>query len=130
MGIQAVGIYLRVLREVRDIGRIPLAQELGIDDQQIERLEKGLAAPQSPFLFLLIQALQGDVDQVAELMLDPEATEETARQYALARATQRRHQETHLAHWDQLLAQIQTDPQKWERLLRYARRLRAVEPPA
>jgi len=128
MSTEAVGIYMRVLREVRDIGRIPLAQELGIDSQQIERLEKGMATPLSSFLFVLNQALQGNLDQVNELFLDPEATEDTARQYALAWAAQRRFQEADLARWDQLFAQIQDDPHKLELLIRYAERLRDEEP--
>src|SRR5579859_5675500 len=127
MGMQAVGAYLRVLREAQHTKRVALAEELGVDDAQIERIEKGLVAPQSPFLLLLIYAVQGDLEQVAELMRDSAATAATGRQYAGALLAQRPFQEEQQARWQEaqhLLEQLRTNPQELERWVAYAKRMR------
>jgi len=81
--MRASGIYLRVLREARYSNRQLLADELGVDDSQIERVEKGLHSTRSPFLFAFIRAVRGNPYHVIRLVLKKDATEEEAR--ALAR---------------------------------------------
>src|SRR5579859_577154 len=101
MGTHAVGAYLRVLREARDIGRVALAQELGSGASQIEQLEKGVHTPRGPFLFAVVHAVHGNLEHVAQLMLDPDATVETGQQLALAWVAQNLEQATQPELWQQ-----------------------------
>src|SRR5579859_6615228 len=117
MGMEAVGAYLRTLREAQHIKRVALAQELGIYDVQIERIERGAVAPQSPFLLLLIHAVHGDLEQVSELILDPEATATTGHEYAMALLVRRSLQAELHVRWhevQQLLEQLRRSPRQLE----------------
>src|SRR5579859_5247350 len=126
MGAHAVGAYLRVLREARGMGRVALAQELGVNPGQIEQLEKAVHTPRGPFLFAVARAVHGNLEHVDQLMLDTEATVEMGQQLARAWLAQQREQETQPELWQQaqeLLAQLGSDLYLLERLIGYADRL-------
>ncbi len=82
MGIQAAGTYIRALREARHIGRGTLASTLGIDHTQIERIEKGQTDTRGSLLLRILHTLQGDPNQLMELIVDPNATHEDAQRMA------------------------------------------------
>jgi len=123
MGAHAVGAYLRVLREARGMGRLTLAKKIGIGTTQIEQLEKAVHTPRGPFLFAVAHAVQGNLEHVDQLMLDPDATAEAGRQLAHEWLVQQRQQAAQPALWQQaeeILAQVRHDPSIMDRLLGYA----------
>jgi len=125
--MQAVGAYLRMLREAQHIKRVTLAQELGVFDVHIERIERGSVAPESPFLLALIHAVQGDLGQVSELILDSEATPATGQHYAMTLLTRRSLLAEQQARWQEaqhLLERLRINPQQLEQWVIYAERMR------
>jgi transcriptional regulator with XRE-family HTH domain len=128
MGMKAVGSYLRALREAGRIGRGALARELGTDDSQIERIEKGQIDTRGSLLFAFIHAVRGNAEHIMQLLLADAASEEEGRALAevwLAEARgdpaaldERRRRALSLI--DDLLA----DPRALDQLLGYGDRLR------
>ena len=133
MGAHAVGAYLRVVREARGIGRYALAQKIGVSASQIELLEKAVHTPRGPFLFAVVREVQGNLDDVEHLLLDPDVTVEAGEQLAREWVAQQRQQPAQSALWQQaqeIFAQVKYDPYILERLIGYAERLLDEEPAA
>jgi transcriptional regulator with XRE-family HTH domain len=68
MGREAAGIYLREVRVLRKLSRVQLAAELGISDDQINRMEQGRNAMLGPTLLRLITRVDASYAEVAELL--------------------------------------------------------------
>lgn len=84
MGLAAAGAYLREIRRLRRLSRVGLAAELGISDDQINRMEQGRNAMLGPALLRLITRVDASYATVVALLEGedgPAATEE-----AVARA--------------------------------------------
>ena len=84
MGLEAAGAYLREVRVLRKVSRVTLATELGMSDDQINRMEQGRNAMLGPALLRLITLLDASYVQVTEL-LDHEDSP-ALKQDAVARA--------------------------------------------
>jgi len=85
-----------------------------------ERVERGVVAPQSPFLFVLIYGVSGDLAQVAELIRDPAAPAATGQQESVALRAWRLQQ----ARWREASCSSRARLHQIERWLRYAACLR------
>lgn len=75
-GLEAVGAYLRCLRESGGISVAQIATVIGIDPSQIWRIEGGKADSRGSILFRFIAAVQGDPSDVALLINNPIATKD------------------------------------------------------
>jgi len=131
MGMNAVGAYLQVLREARSLSRRALARDMGLDASQIDRIEKGMNIPRSPFLFALVRAVQGNARQVSQLLLDPNATVATGEQLAQSWLAQKHAPVTHPVRWhhaQRLFEKLHQNPYTFGCLVGYAERL--LEEPA
>ncbi len=74
MGNVAVGAYLRRLRELRRMTQIELAVELDVHESQIQRLESGRTSVGAALLLGVVRALGGELEVVADLLLDRHTT--------------------------------------------------------
>jgi transcriptional regulator with XRE-family HTH domain len=79
---QAGGMYLRTLRERRGLSREDIAHELGTDKTQVQRIENGTNDTRGSLLLGFVRAVQGDFGQLADLILNDDATIEDGRQLA------------------------------------------------
>lgn len=131
--MKAVGLYLRVLREEKRIGRVALGKRLGTDDTQIERIEKGQIDTRSSLLFGFVDVVQGDPDDVATLILDVEDVPEKGQALAerviarLKRAS-RAEQEEYKRRANALIEALTADPRKLDLLIGYGERLLEERP--
>jgi transcriptional regulator with XRE-family HTH domain len=82
MSMTAVASYLRALREGRAMSRARLAALLDTSEVTIWRIEHAHQEPSGSLLVGFVRAVRGSTEQVADLMLDKEATEEDGRQLA------------------------------------------------
>ena len=80
MGLIAAGRYLREIRRLRGLSRVALAADLGISDDQINRMEQGRNAMLGPTLLRLITRIDGSYAEVVNLLDLPDepAVEEAA----------------------------------------------------
>jgi DNA-binding XRE family transcriptional regulator len=86
MGMEAVGAYLRTLRDDgRKISRAKLAAQLEVSEQSIYRIEENRQEPNPELLARIIATLGGDPTDVHELLLHKKATPEQGRDVALQR---------------------------------------------
>lgn len=74
VGLEAVGAYLRYLREAVGLSIAEISTTIGIDPSQIWRIERGKSDPKSSTLFKLISLVGGDVHDVALLISNPNVT--------------------------------------------------------
>lgn len=86
MGVEAVGAYFFTLREMSRprVTRETLADMVGTSDVTIGRIERGEQEPKAALLARLVQALQGNIQHVYDLLLKPDATEEDGKRIAEA----------------------------------------------
>jgi transcriptional regulator with XRE-family HTH domain len=73
-GGEAVGAYLRFLREATGQTVAQIANTIGIDPSQIWRIEGGKADCRGSILFRFIVAVGGDPNDIALLINNPRAT--------------------------------------------------------
>lgn len=80
MGLIAAGRYLREVRLLRRFSRVDLAADLGITDDQINRMEQGRNAMLGPTLLRLITRIDASYAEVVELLdlTDGPAADEAA----------------------------------------------------
>jgi len=84
-GSEAVGAYLRFLREAVGLSLVEAGDKIGMNPSQIWRLESGKADTRGSFLFKLIQAVDGDPNDVALLINNAAATKEDGERLARLR---------------------------------------------
>jgi transcriptional regulator with XRE-family HTH domain len=71
---EAVGAYLRALREATGKTVAEIADSVGIDPSQIWRIERGKSDPKSSTMFKFVYLVGGDVYDLALLINNPDAT--------------------------------------------------------
>lgn len=84
MGTEAVGTYLRALRETQRVTRNVLAQNLNTSVSLIESIERGQTDTRGSLLLQIVHTLQGSPEQLLALMINPDATLEEGRKFAEA----------------------------------------------
>ena len=72
--MEAVGAYLWKLREARGFTRLQVAKKLDTTDAQLGRIEKGEIDTRGSFLFEFLDLVQGNAEQLRQLMRNPHAT--------------------------------------------------------
>lgn len=82
---EAVGAYLRSLREASGKTVIEIAHSVGIDSSQIWRIERGKSDPKSSTMFKFVALVGGDVYDLALLINNPDATREDGENLARLR---------------------------------------------
>jgi transcriptional regulator with XRE-family HTH domain len=70
MGMQAVGIYLRSLREQAELTQEAAAALVGMSGKTVERWEAGKHEPALTTLRAYVKALSGSVERAITLLLD------------------------------------------------------------
>lgn len=68
MGLVAAGAYLREVRTLRRLSRVGLGAQVGISDDQINRMEQGRNAMLGPALLRLITRIDASYADVVELL--------------------------------------------------------------
>jgi transcriptional regulator with XRE-family HTH domain len=81
-GNKAVGAYLRKLREIRGYTRTKVAAALDTNENQIKRIEDAVGSTSGLTLLKLIRLLDGSAEQVADLVMKEDATEDEGRRLA------------------------------------------------
>ena len=124
----AVGAYIRELREVRGLSRADLAARVKTHESQIYRIEKGEQDSRGSLLFAIIEALQGNVQDVYQLMRSGGAVDvDEARKLADSVREQIRAAPTVEDRRDainRLVSELEADPRKLDQLIGYGQRLR------
>lgn len=126
----ATGSYIRTLRvELRLTQEVVIeraAEQLHgrkIDSTTLWRIETGQKRTRSDILAAVVAAVQGDSEDVAKLMRNPDATIADGRQAALARLTPE--QETQVSRMQTKLRRVielaDTDPVKLEHVIEQLR---------
>jgi transcriptional regulator with XRE-family HTH domain len=82
MNIEAVGAYIQRLRQKKDMSRIHLAKLVDTTETSLWRIESGKQEPRGPLLFALVQAVEGRIEDVQQLMFDDTATRDDAERLA------------------------------------------------
>lgn len=84
MGLTAVAVYLRVLRDGRGLTQAQAAVRAGIAPKTLERWEGGKNEPTISNLRSLVRVLRGSVDDAIYLLVRDEVTEADGREAAEA----------------------------------------------
>ena len=112
--MEAVGTYLRTLRDAHGLTRTDVAAEAGTNESQVQRIEAGEIDTRSSLLMRFVQAVAGNPYDVYELSVSNEATAEDGRARAQAWLSQPEHdmirqevQSTSRAELEALVAVIQ-----------------------
>jgi transcriptional regulator with XRE-family HTH domain len=79
---QAVGAYIRYLRQHKGMSATRLAADLDTSEGQIRSIEKGRTDTRTSMMANILSLLGGDMTDVAYLILSDAATEETGRRLA------------------------------------------------
>lgn len=74
MSKEAVGAYLRTLRESLKLTQVALAEDVETNESQIIRLEQGRVDTRGSLLMAVTQVLGGRPDDIQRLILNPQAT--------------------------------------------------------
>ena len=82
--MEAVGAYLRTLREAQHLSRAAVAAQIETHESQLVRIEAGDQDSRGSLLLALVAAVQGRVADVQRLILDKSATESDGRAAAEA----------------------------------------------
>lgn len=77
----SAGIYLRVIRERRDMSRAEIAKKIKTSVQTVANIENGDKEPRGSLLFAFIDAIGADVGDVKRLVLE---RDDEAEAYRLA----------------------------------------------
>ena len=70
MSLHAAGLYIRTLREARQLSREEIAAAAGTSGSQVERIENGKQETRSSVLFGLVRAVRGNLEHLQQLLLD------------------------------------------------------------
>lgn len=140
MSMEAVGAYLRELRESRGKSAVAIAEAIGTSQTHIWRIEQGKTQSiRAEMLFSFVQSVSGSLDDVQNLLMNPAATSDDGKFLA----NRRRHTlvqenrmtyETMCSDNDVLKAigyvlKIRHDHSRMERLLDFGRQLIEEEKP-
>ena len=82
MSLIAAGAYLRTLREAHELSRAKVATLASTHESQIERIERGGGETRASLLLSFAQVVQADLNDLALLILDTNATAEDGLQAA------------------------------------------------
>jgi DNA-binding XRE family transcriptional regulator len=82
MSMEAIGVYVRTLRDKHGLTQEGLAGLVGISEKTMRNLESGRHDPKIETLAKIVAQVQGSLAHVARLM-DPAATVEQARDLAI-----------------------------------------------
>jgi transcriptional regulator with XRE-family HTH domain len=132
MGMKAVGLYLRRLREAKYSNRELIASALKVDDTQIGRLEAG-GGVRYPFFFNFAIEVDADFLHIVRLISsdDTAAADKVAEALAQDRLTELMGQKTDLhrderyKEVDELIAKLIDHPRQFDKWLGYAANLLA-----
>lgn len=117
----AIAAYVRQLRDAQDISRSRLAEIVGTTDNNIWRIEEQGQEPRGGLLLLIVRALNGSLDDAAELLRD-DATENEGRRRAMTRLSSKSEIETERSL--ALAQRVLSDPDLRDALIRVADGLR------
>lgn len=76
--LEVVGAYLRRLREEKGLSVTDVAAQFGTGEGQIRRIELGRIDTRFSMMVSLCEFLEGDIGDIAQLMLSEYATPERA----------------------------------------------------
>lgn len=110
--MEAVGAYLRTLREAHKLSRAAVAAQIGTHESQLVRIEAGEQDTRGSLLLAFIGVVRGRAGDVQRLILNHEATADDGRRLADEVLTQ--------AERDSILAIADTDPKRAALLRRIA----------
>ena len=68
MGMEAVGVYLKTLRERKNLSQTQVAALIDSNEMQIRRIEKGNHRALGPTLIKVVAVLQGSFDHILALL--------------------------------------------------------------
>jgi transcriptional regulator with XRE-family HTH domain len=133
MSTVAAGAYIRTLRETRQLTRAKLAALTGTNIAQIERIERGEQETRGSLLIAIVQAIQGNLEQIGQLLLSDTATADDGQQLARAWLTQEEQRQidqfaaqipnSQIAAVNAYIEQLQADPGAIFRLRGYLERM-------
>lgn len=133
MSTIAAGAYLWELRKAQKLSREDVAKAFETSDSQIERIERGQGETRASMLLAFARLVQGNVEHLATLLLDDQATEEDGRKLALEWLTQAEIRQLEIVATDipnervadmlALINHLQNDPQALDRLIGFGERL-------
>lgn len=82
MSVEAAGAYLKRLRKASDLTLQEIADAAGTSISQISRIETGDGNTRGQLLLHYTRIVDGDTDEVTNLLLDPDATVEQGKALA------------------------------------------------
>jgi transcriptional regulator with XRE-family HTH domain len=95
--VKAVGAYFRRLRQLKGMSPTQVAAKLETVEAQIRKIENGIVDTRGSMLINLCLLLDGDLNDIAELMIAEQATPELAIRLAERHIASRQHQAAVLA---------------------------------
>lgn len=72
--MEAVGAYIRALRQERELSQVRLAELVGVSNNTIWRIEAGQQEPKGNQLAAILTIVKGRIDHVYELLSNALAT--------------------------------------------------------
>ena len=110
--MEAVGTYLRTLREAHRLSRAAVASQIGTHESQLVRIEAGEQDSRGSLLLAFVAIVQGRANDIQRLILDQQATAEDGRRLAGEVLTQ--------SERDSILSIADSDPKRAALLRRIA----------
>jgi transcriptional regulator with XRE-family HTH domain len=95
--LQAVGAYLRRLRQEKKLTVTNVASEFGTGESHMRRIELGRIDTRFSMMIELCDFLEGDISDISVLLLSEQATPERAIRLAEQHIASREHQAAVLA---------------------------------
>lgn len=93
--MEAVGAYLREIREGKGKSAVAIAEAIGTSQTHIWRIEQGKTQSiKAEMLFSFVQSIGADVGDVEELLLNPSATSSDGKRLARRRLFDAVHETT------------------------------------
>lgn len=80
--MEAAASYLRTIREARRLSRARVAAIMDVSEMSIWRIEEDRQEPRAERLASFVLAIQGDIRDVYDLLVDRQATPDDGRQRA------------------------------------------------
>jgi transcriptional regulator with XRE-family HTH domain len=74
MGLEAVGAYLRIYRDARQLTQEEVGAAVGVSGKQVYNWERGIHDPKSTFMAALLKLLRVPPEDVVRLLNSPDAT--------------------------------------------------------
>lgn len=88
MSMKAVGAYLHTLREHHDLTLTEIAKKLKTSSSLIFRVEQGQGETRGSILLGFTRLVEGSPDDIANLLLNPNASVEDGQTFAVRRVNQ------------------------------------------